>query len=57
MTGQKYNWIVPLVIAGMCAVFAAVGILTWSVAVWPITVLVLVGLVVWLQTHFGHMDE
>ena len=40
MTGKKYNWIVPLVIAGMCAVFAAVGILTWSVAVWPITVLV-----------------
>lgn len=51
---NKYNWLIPLFIAAVCAVLAAFGIMKWNVAVWPITVLILTAGLTWILIRRRH---
>ena len=51
---NKYNWLIPVLVATVIALLATVGIMEWAVAVWPIGTLILAAAGTWIITHTRH---
>ncbi len=45
---NKNNWLIPLFIAAVIALLAALKITTWDIAIYPIAVLIFTGLLTWI---------
>ncbi len=48
---NRYNWLIPVLVAAVIALLAALGITEWSVAVWPIGTLILAAVGTWIITY------
>lgn len=54
---NRNNWLIPVLVAAVIALLAALGVAEWRVAVWPITILILVAVGTWIITYTRHKKQ